>query len=403
VPLCIFCPNELGQTTKPEHFLLNGLGGRKASRRITCSSCNGAFGDTIDKDLLETVEPLRNMLRLPAGDGDAPPPLKGLQTADGIANFASDGSPRLRAKPFTINKRQDGNIDLQIMAQSEEELAWCVPHIAAKLKCSEEQIWDVIAASTGTIISKRPAPVHFFFPFGRPGTLRCVTKMCLELWTTIAGNDAVRAVPYDAAREFVLHGGEAFARDRLALDSRLIPDDDALKARFGKLFNLIYIASDERGKVIGHFTLYNIVGWRVVLAETGGLPNAKVALISNPSDPRVWSDSIADDININFSWLDTSEDTGDVERARARIIAVAQHYFQTTQPLELGRIIARVFDRQGFVKDEPVPPLDATAAHKIARDISERAVASIFNRPHEEKLSGDKLRSFLDHARNRKR
>jgi hypothetical protein len=64
-----------------------------------------------------------------------------------------------------------------------------------------------------------------------------------------------------------------------------VPHLDELKGRFGDFFNLIYIRSDEAGRVIGHFTLYlyNVMAWQMVLAESGGTPNLKVGLVSGES------------------------------------------------------------------------------------------------------------------------
>jgi hypothetical protein len=67
-----------------------------------------------------------------------------------------------------------------------------------------------------------------------------MAKSCLELWTTVAGNDEIRSTLYDAARRFVLNGDEEFNRTKVHLDSRMLPQVDELKRRFGAFFNLIY-------------------------------------------------------------------------------------------------------------------------------------------------------------------
>jgi hypothetical protein len=59
---CIFCDHTLGPTTKPEHILLNALGGRKTARRVICSEWNSRFGSTIDDAFAEQVEIIRNLL-----------------------------------------------------------------------------------------------------------------------------------------------------------------------------------------------------------------------------------------------------------------------------------------------------------------------------------------------------
>lgn len=37
--ICICCPNGLTADTKPEHVLLNALGGRKTTQRVGSSAC----------------------------------------------------------------------------------------------------------------------------------------------------------------------------------------------------------------------------------------------------------------------------------------------------------------------------------------------------------------------------
>jgi hypothetical protein len=43
IPLCIFCGTELTADTKPEHILLNALGGRKTTQRVICSGQVGTL------------------------------------------------------------------------------------------------------------------------------------------------------------------------------------------------------------------------------------------------------------------------------------------------------------------------------------------------------------------------
>ena len=52
---CIFCDRELTEDTKPEHILLNALGGRKTTRRVDWSGCDSRFGSTIDDEVGKQV------------------------------------------------------------------------------------------------------------------------------------------------------------------------------------------------------------------------------------------------------------------------------------------------------------------------------------------------------------
>jgi hypothetical protein len=100
--------------------------------------------------------------------------------------------------------------------------------------------------------------------------------------------------------KFVLDGDEQFLRNRPHMDSRQFVDVERMKAAYGLLFNMIYVRSDELGRVVGHFTLYNVIAWQFTLAEAGGTPNTKVALISNPLEPSHWSDRAAEEFDVPF-------------------------------------------------------------------------------------------------------
>jgi hypothetical protein len=70
---CIFCDSDLIPGTKPEHILLDALGGKKTTRRAICSGCNNMFGGTIDQALANQVQVLRNLLQFGSGTGRPPP------------------------------------------------------------------------------------------------------------------------------------------------------------------------------------------------------------------------------------------------------------------------------------------------------------------------------------------
>ncbi|HEX9462074.1 MAG TPA: HNH endonuclease [Alphaproteobacteria bacterium] len=393
MPVCIFCDTELTEDTKPEHILSNALGGRKTTRGVICSKHNGDFGGTIDKAFAKQVEHTRNLLQLDSGTGNAPPMLRNLKSGSDTINIRGDGTPEIVAKPFEITKRPDGNYDLKIMARSPEQLAQIVPHIAAKLGWTEERVINLIKSSTGSIISKRPAPVHLKLSFGGPEAIRSITKSCLELWALATSNEEVKSGPYDAARNFVVNGDDQFNRTRSHLDSRYLPHSDTLKKKFGELFNLIYVRSDDTGRVIGHFTLYNIISWQVVLAEKGGRPNTKIALASNPLDPVCWSDMVADDFDIEFSWLNTPDYTDEFKRAQARVAAMMQLYLRRGMESETGRIVDGVFNRVGA--PEGFPRSNEEMFQQVVGEISDRAARLMLNMPHEQKLTPEEIEKML--------
>jgi hypothetical protein len=295
MPICLFCPTELDATTKPEHILLNALGGRKTTTRAICSACNNTFGRTIDDVLTSQVVALRNLLQLESGEGKSAPGLKNIQAGEHKINIKGDGTLEAVQKPFTIERLEDGKWNVQIRARSKEHLAEIIPHLAKALKITEENLRAQLGGAEASMIIQRPWPVHHALGLGGPDAVRSALKACLVLWSTLVGNDEVKSAPYDAARKFVIDGDE---QHRVHIDSRQFADIERMKAAYGLLFNLIYVRSDDSGRVIGHFTLYNAIAWQFTLAESGGTRNAKIALISNPLDPNHWSDRAAEEFEL---------------------------------------------------------------------------------------------------------
>jgi hypothetical protein len=399
MPKCIFCENELTEDTKREHILLNAFGGRKTTRRADCSECNANFGNTIDDEAAQQVKVLRNMLHLESGTGQPPPILKNVQSGQDTINLTHDGRPELVAKPFTVEKRDDDRFDVRITATSIEEMARFIPHIAAQIGRPEEDVIQMLESATASFTERRPDTVHHRLSFGGPLALRSIAKSCLALWATRVGNEEVRSAAYDDARRFVVDGDEVFNRSRVHLDSRYLPQVDELKRRFGKLFNLIYVKSNEIGRVVAHFTLYNIISWRIVLAEAGGTPNIRIGLVSNPFD-RKWSDAIADDIDIDFGWLDSPDYSDEFVRARARINDVVRHYYDSETPRELHRIADEVFKKYGIATDDE-PISDPELLKRIVWEISPRFAFHALNLPYVENLTGAEIADQLKKLRGK--
>jgi hypothetical protein len=343
---CIFCDSELDASTKPEHVLLTALGGRKSTRRADCSFHNGVFGGGIDKTFAEQVPAIRNLLQLESGRGKPPPGLKGVKAGAETLNIAPDGTPTLVTKPFEVTRLPNGRFDLKIDVSSEEELQRIAPHIAAQLGMAEADLWPQLEAIRGTVVHRRPDRLHLPLSLGGQSALRSVVKSCLVLLATKAGSEPLRAEPFAAAREFVLEGGDAFDHAHASLDPRALPGLDIVTKAYGPLFNLITVRSDEVGRTIGHFTLYNVIAWQVVLAEQGGPPNVAVSLASNPLDPSIWSDKLAEEIDIPFGWLNQPDRTDHIARSKDRLDAMCRLYFDRARERETEKVVDEAFRRQ---------------------------------------------------------
>jgi hypothetical protein len=389
--LCIFCDNDLADGTKPEHILLNALGGRKTTTSVDCSTCNERFGGTIDAAFAEQVAVLRNHLQLESGSGGAPPGLGRQQAGNETIKIKSDGTPELVTKPFVVTSLGGGQFNLQITARSPEEIESYIPHIAAQMRTTEEAVRAQLRAAQATIVSRRPGVIHFHVPLGGIYECKSLLKSCLVLWAIHVGNDELRSPAYAAARAHVNDLDRATAAVNppltIRIDSRPVPQLERLKAGYDEFFNLIYIRSDANGRVIAHFTLYNIISWQLVLAEAGGTPNLKTALVSNPLHPVDWSDSIADEIDIDTAWLNSPD--FEVSRARDRLTAAIVKSQRDGSEREIRRITDAVFLKHGLLPDTPLS--DPEQLKSIMSDITTRIAHHIVNVPHEEVVTGESV------------
>jgi hypothetical protein len=273
-----------------------------------------------------------------------------------------------------------------ITARNPEEIGRLIPHIAAALKMPEEKVREQLKVSTAKGVERRPDTVHFSLSFGGPDAIRSAAKACLVLWSTVVGNDEVRSSAYLSAREFVLNGSENFCQSRTHLDARAFESSDIIKAKFGPLYNAIYVASDASGKVIGHFTLYNVISFQIVLADRGGSPNKKVGLVSNPLSPSDWTDSAAEEFDVPFTWLETPEYS--VDRSRNRVNDLMRAYVDASRTSELHRIADTVFDKHGLGENDPIPP---DLLKKIIHEISTRVAAHMLSLPYEQSVDVEAL------------
>jgi hypothetical protein len=393
--LCIFDDQVLDKKTKPEHIMHDALGGRMKTRGVICSDCNNNFGGGIDKTLTEQFAVFRNQFQMKSGSGSAAPMMRKVKAGSQLINVHGDGRLEIVAKPFNIRKHPDGRFDLQVMTSSLEEMRRHIPNIAASLGISEEEVSQLLAGGNARMVEYRPPTVHLGLTLGGPEALRSVAKACLVLWALKVGNDEVRGAPYASARNFILNGDPSFTGTRMSLDTRLFGEAEKVKQQYGPLFNLVYVRSDEAGRVIGHFTIYNLMGHQVVLAESGGSPCQTVGLVANPLDPRVWSDKAGELFDLPFEWLiQPAYNTND---ARDRLIEVQKVYFDIFKSKEVGRLSDSVFSKYGLGQNDVIP--EAIREGALGR-LFDRAARYFVGIPYEEAVPEEVLRKTLAQKRD---
>lgn len=380
-------------------MLLNALGGRKTTTRTICSACNNKFGNLIDKELARQSEFIRNLLQLDSGSGNPAPALKKIKAGNDIINIQGDGKLSLVVKPFKWENLPDGRVNIEINAESMEHLEKLIPDIAAATKISEADLRNQLAGAEIRQIERRPGTVHASLSFGGQDAIRSATKACLVLWALHVGNEQVRGPAYKAVRDFITDGSDTFSSTRTALDARYLNAIDRIKSKYGPVFNFIYVRSDESGRVIGHFTLYNIIGFQIVLAESGGTPNRMTALVSNPLSPSDWSDDVATEFEQSFEWLEKPEYYDDFDTQRQRVADVMKNYFDIFRNKELHRIMDSVFDKHGVGEDDPIPHEKRDA---IFSEISARLAAHMLGLPYENRMAPDQVKAFFQRMPSKK-
>ena len=114
MPSCVFCDGALGPETKPEHILLNALGGRMTTKQADCSECNNLFGGGIDNAFAGQVTEIRNLLQLESGTGRTAPSLKNVKAGDQTLNQSTadkEITQNLSVEPAFHNNRWTKSVE----------------------------------------------------------------------------------------------------------------------------------------------------------------------------------------------------------------------------------------------------------------------------------------------------
>lgn len=387
--LCIFCETELTDQTKPEHILLNALGGRKTTRWAICSQHNNDFGATIDKALAEMVVTFRNLLQLESGTGKPTPSIQTMNEAGERLKLRSDGKPELIEKPFEVAQREKGDFEIRINARNEADIRRAVPHIAAQTSISEDDVWTQLAqGGSGARVRRSAGRIPQHLQLGGEMSLRAMCKAALCLLAKAVGAAPLRSDAFSEVRAFVENGDDAFNRSRGSLDPRSLPSANVAEAKYGPLFNLLVVRSDGAGRVVAHFTLYNLAAWQMVLVEAGGPPDVYVALVSDPLEPSSWSDQFASEIDVPFAWLNAPDLSDLYARSTGRMTAALQVWQERGQSQLVSDMVKRAFDAE-----EPADgsPLDPDAVDRIRARLAEEMAHQLLGVPLEQPLSAEEI------------
>jgi len=130
-----------------------------------------------------------------------------------------------------VTELPGGRFDVRVNVRSPEELRKVLPHLAARLRMSEDEVLRQLKLGQMAEVEMRPqGRAHHPMSFGGPEALRSVAKSCLVLLSTATGTAPLKAEPFAAVREYVVHGGKVFSDRRMQIASRMSLDWRSLNA-----------------------------------------------------------------------------------------------------------------------------------------------------------------------------
>lgn len=281
---CIICRCEF-ETAKPEHILIDSLGGKKTTTLHLCSTCNEKSGNTIDKSLAEVAGPIRNLLNLKSGSGDPPPTIRDIELLSGRKIDLLPGGIPVDKKVIYIRTKgeKESELNVQIGVHSLEKLSTLIGQFSKGANISSEQLLGILSNKDLHVeVQRIDEYIPFKFSFGHPGHQACAAKMCFILWALCTHGSDAQKTGYDNLRNQVLEAisGKMDNSNVAKIDARI--PASLPQGLWGNAYNIIYVESDQHGNVQGLFRIYNTINFYVVLGTSTLNKSFSCYLISNP-------------------------------------------------------------------------------------------------------------------------
>jgi hypothetical protein len=351
------------------------------------------MGSGPDKALAESVAFIRNLLNLESGRGDPPPAIKGLRHGDVRVALKPGGIPVIDGgRPFVITWLPDGNPSVELCVTSAEQLQKILPDLARALDMPLADVKASLRSGQARNVSQRIGTQHHRVSLGGPEAMRSMLKTCLTLWADRHGADELQKKIYDDARRFVRCGGDDLARTICQIDFGPLAGSDALVQRFGQHFNLALVASDQTGRAVGYFRLYNASAWRFELCEQGAPPASIVTYVSNPVQPSIWDTATTDALIPAVAVLETIP-SHDYEHVRHALSRIHADYHSRASIREIDKIFEQATTKFGFSPDRSLTP---EQIERYIGEVSHRMASWIVGVPFEEPLTTEQIARLLD-------
>lgn len=348
---CILCKSPIRIKAKPEHILLNALGGRATVRMIICPACNEKMGGGPDRDLVESVKFLSPIAGLKNGDGKAAPAVTQLSSEGLNFNLLHGG----QVKVLNIKRKLNfvnGGYEVEIEAFDEQVADQLLRGVVAQIAKSANQskdekftqrICNDLSKGRQTAFIKAPS-LHQQIPFGEGKSQQAMAKACFVLWGKHVGNDECLSSRYDPARQYIWTGLDT---NLSCVDLRPLPE---MKQSFGPNPNLVWAGSDNKGQVFGYFRLLGAIGWRFSLGQTERYIGRQILLISNPFRNENWNIYTTRKEVLDPSWVfeefeTSASDFGAFQAAMQTFLSNAK---RRAMDVEFSALAKRAVQQSGF-------------------------------------------------------
>lgn len=353
------------------------------------------MGSGPDKALAESVAIIRNLLNLKSGRGDPPPTIRGLSNGDDRVALRPGGVPMIDGgRPFVITWLPDGNPKVELRVTSDDHLRRILPDLANALRMPIADVKASLRSGQFRQVSQRIGTQHHHISLGGPSAMRSMLKTCLTLWADRHGTAELHMPIYDDARRFVRCGGDKLARSICQIDFGPLVGSGALVPRFGRHFNLALVASEQSGRTIGYFRLYNACAWRFELCSQGAPPSSIVTYVSNAEQPSIWDIATTDALIPAAAILETTP-THDYEEVRAAFSRMNADYHSRASVTEIDKICEQVATKLGLASDQPLTP---GQVERYIAEVSRRMASWMVGVPLEELLTAEEVARLLDDA-----
>jgi HNH endonuclease len=354
---CILCKSELSESTAPEHILLNALGGRKTTKSVICSKCNNSMGNGPDKDLADSVAPIRNIGNFISGKSSPPPTLKNIAHDESDEkvryNLEAGSVPIFDAKqPMNITESADGTDLITIYARDEKQLNKLVEATIIRQKLSLEQAEKLRQqAKVNAVTHSFPSPTFKHeIQFGSGESQRAIAKACLVLWADKVGNWEALNVRYDDIRKYINGDPVSAKSDKLlSIDTRPLPED---ASNFYPNPNIVWVGSNNNGQVIGYFRLFGAIGWSVRICDEGAPENISTGLISNPENPKEWEDDDSASDLLEYEWVASDHGTRDYVAVNSSINRLISRAYERSRSKAFDDEIEKALKDAGIDNEE---------------------------------------------------